>query len=177
MIKKESLVSIGTFFKPHGIKGEVSASFDYEFDPSELRCIILEIEGIFVPFFIENARRRGSSSWLIKLDGVDSEKYAATFSNHDIYALADELPEGLSDEMEDGLYLYDLVGFKLQDHDNPIGIIEGIDDSTANILLQVRDNNGAIIYVPFAEDFITGINKNSETLLMSLPHGLIDLNV
>jgi len=177
MIKKESLVLIGTFFKPHGIKGELSASFDFELDPSELRCIILEVEGIFVPFFIETARRRGSSSCLIKLDGVDSEKAAALFSNHDIYAIADELPKGLSDEMEGGFYLYDLIGFKLQDDENTIGVIEGIDDSTANILLQVRDNNGSIIFVPFADDFIIEINTDSKALLMSLPNGLIDLNV
>ncbi len=175
MIKKESLLEIGSFHKPHGIKGELTATFDYDIEPSELRCIILDIEGIYVPFFIDSFRRRSASSWLIKLDGVDSEIDAVVFSNQDIYAIAAELPEDITDE-EDGFYLYDLEGYKLLADDEEIGVIDGVDDTTANILLIVKSDKGNIIYVPFAEEMITDINKDLKTISMELPAGLLDLN-
>ena len=60
MITPDILTSIGTFFKPHGIKGEISATLDYDIDPSELRCIVLEIDGIIVPFFVDSRRPKGA---------------------------------------------------------------------------------------------------------------------
>lgn len=176
MITPDILTSIGTFFKPHGIKGEISATLDYAIDPSELRCIVLEIDGIFVPFFVDSSRPKGASLWLVKLDGVDSEKSASAFSNHEIYAITAELPEGLVDEGEDGLYLYDLEGYTLKEDENVIGTIDGVDDSTANILLIVKTPSGATVYVPFAEEFLTDIDKDNHTITMTLPEGLIDLN-
>ncbi len=176
MITPDILTSIGTFFKPHGIKGEISATLDYDIDPSELRCIVLEIDGIFVPFFVDSSRPKGASLWLVKLDGVDSEKSASAFSNHEIYAITAELPEGLVDEGEDGLYLYDLEGYTLKEDANVIGTIDGVDDSTANILLIVKTPAGGTVYVPFAEEFLTDIDKDNHTITMTLPEGLIDLN-
>lgn len=176
MITPDTLTSIGAFFKPHGIKGELSATLDYDIDPSELRCIVLEIDGIFVPFFIESSRPKGAASWLVKLDGVDSEKSAAAFSNHEIYAVTAELPEGMVEEDEDGLYLYDLEGYNLKEGDSLIGTIDGVDDSTANILLIVKTPAGGTVYVPFAEEFLTDIDKDNHTITMTLPEGLIDLN-
>lgn len=176
MITPDILTSIGTFFKPHGIKGEISATLDYDIDLSELRCIVLEIDGIFVPFFVDSSRPKGASLWLVKLDGVDSEKSASAFSNHEIYAITAELPEGLVDEGEDGLYLYDLEGYTLKEDENVIGTIDGVDDSTANILLIVKTPAGGTVYVPFAEEFLTDIDKDNHTITMTLPEGLIDLN-
>ena len=176
MITPDILTSIGTFFKPHGIKGEISATLDYDIDPSELRCIVLEIDGIIVPFFVDSSRPKGASLWLVKLDGVDSEKSASAFSNHEIYAITAELPEGLVDEGEDGLYLYDLEGYTLKEDENVIGTIDGVDDSTANILLIVKTPAGGTVYVPFAEEFLTDIDKDNHTITMTLPEGLIDLN-
>lgn len=176
MIKPETLTAIGSFFKPHGIKGELTATLDYELEPSELRCIVLEIDGIFVPFFIESSRSKGAHSWLIKLDGVDSEKSAAAFSNHEIYAVTAELPEGVADEDEDGFYLYDLEGYTLKEDETVVGTIDGVDDSTANILLIVKTPEGSTVYVPFAEEFLTDIDKENHIITMNLPEGLIDLN-
>lgn len=177
MIIKESITSIGSFFKPHGIKGELSATFDYDLLPTDLRCVILEIDRIFVPFFIESARRRGASSWLIKLDGVDSEKAAAAFSNHEIFAVTDELPDDVAEEMQDGFFLYDLEGFTLINDGVELGTIDVIDDSTANVLMTVHTSDDELVYVPFAEDFITDFDKDNKVVAMSLPEGLIELNI
>jgi len=62
MIRRDELTPIGTIYKPHGINGEVTATFEQGVDPESLRCIVLDRDGIFVPFFINSIRSRGSQA-------------------------------------------------------------------------------------------------------------------
>ena len=57
MIRKEEVYKIGIFNKPHGIHGELSFTFtDDIFDRVEAEYLICLLDGIFVPFFIEEYR-------------------------------------------------------------------------------------------------------------------------
>ena len=59
MIRKEEVYKIGIFNKPHGIHGELSFTFtDDIFDRVEAEYLICLLDGIFVPFFIEEYRFR-----------------------------------------------------------------------------------------------------------------------
>ena len=54
MIKQEEVYKIGRIGKPHGINGEVHFLFDDDvFDRVESEYLILDIDGILVPFFME----------------------------------------------------------------------------------------------------------------------------
>lgn len=173
MIKAESLVNIGNVIKPHGIKGEFSAEIDA--DPADLRCLIFDIDGIFVPFYVDATRPRSSQAWLVKLDGVNDERQAAAFIGKEIYALREDLAE--DDECAaDGVYLYDLCGYTLYDNDVLVGEIANIDDSTANILMHVCAPDGKTVFVPFAEELVVGIDSIQNVVIMNLPDGIIDLN-
>ena len=71
MITREELIRIGRFNKPHGVKGELSFTFtDDVFDRTECSYIVCEIDGIFVPFFIEEYRFKSDTTALIKLEDV-----------------------------------------------------------------------------------------------------------
>ena len=73
MIKKEDVYKIGVLTKPHGIKGEVSFSFtDDVFDRVECDYLICLMDGILVPFFIEEYRFKNDSVALVKFDGIDT---------------------------------------------------------------------------------------------------------
>ena len=174
MIKADQLTSIGKVFKPHGIKGELNSMFDYDIDPSELRCIIIEQDGIFVPFFLEGVRSKGTDSWLIKVEGISDEKQASALVNHEIFGLTAELP--FDEEDSDGVHLHDLVGYELWNGDAPLGTIARIDDSTANILMLVEAADGRTVFVPFAEEFITALDTEGRIIKMDLPDGITDLN-
>ncbi len=178
MILRDQLTSIGELHKPHGIKGEITASLDPGINPAGLRCIVLDIDGIFVPFFIDEARPKGAD-WLILIDGIANETQAAELANHEIFTPRADLADILPDEDdEDGLYLSDLVGWTLLLHQTaaPVGVIEDYDDSTSNALIYVTNPAGKKIIVPFAEDFITEIRPDDKTISMDLPQGIIDLN-
>lgn len=181
MIKSTEIIDIGTLLKPHGIKGEISADFDHDVDICSLRCIILDIEGIFVPFFITGVRQGASSSTLITIDGVMTEDDAKELCGKDVFALKSDLPETVAD-VDDGFYLADLIGFKVvSDEGQTIGTIEDFDDSTSNILLivqpeRVNECESKRLYIPFADEYITQIDADGHSITMSLPSGLLELN-
>lgn len=175
MIRKEDLTEIGAFHKTHGIKGELSATFDYDLEPDGLRCLVLEIDGIFVPFFIESWRGRGADRYLIKLEGINDETEASAISKLPIFGISSELPVE-EDSDDDGVYLYDMIGYNLYDKDTPVGIIESINDTTENILFNVETSEGNIVYIPFAEELIESFDTEAKTIVMDLPEGIINLN-
>lgn len=172
-ITRSDLRTIGRIYKTHGIKGEMAADIDVA--PNALRCILLEIDGIFVPFFIESFRPRGRESWLIKLRGIDDEMQAATFVGHDIYGVASELPAGQPGE-PDEVVLEDLIGFDLFDGKIPVGKIDDIDDATDNILFIVARPDGSNIYVPFSDELLIDYDLDKRFISLDLPEGLLDLN-
>ena len=54
MIKAEEVYKIGRLGKAHGVKGEVSFQFDDDiFDRVDADYLVLDIDGILVPFFME----------------------------------------------------------------------------------------------------------------------------
>lgn len=176
MIKREEIVEIGSLNKPHGINGEINASIDSGIQLTELRCIILDIDGIFVPFFIEALRTKGTDSYLLTIDGVENEDAAMALSKKTIYALKDDCPNLGILEDNDGMYAEDFIGFTaVDDNDTLIGKIVDIDESTENILFIIERTDGNSIYIPVADEFIIDIDIDRNMVTMSLPDGLIDL--
>lgn len=181
MITSDEIIEIGAFVKPHGVKGEISAQIDYEIDLQELKCLIIDIDGIFVPFFVKCVRPKSSHSVLVTLDDVNSDVEAKDFSGKSIFALkADfyaQLPEDDSD-VEGGVYLSDLIGFILKDDSGkPLGTVVDFDDSTANLLLKIKpmDEAGSEFFLPAADDLISEIDTESKILTMEIPDGILSL--
>lgn len=98
MIDKEKLVEIGKFQKTHALKGELNAILDI---PEEYvkdgNPLIIETDGIPVPYYAESIRGKGTTSFLIKLEGVDSVEDAAEFVNSAILVPRDELQDYVGD--------------------------------------------------------------------------------
>lgn len=179
MIEERDLSAVGKFQKTHALKGELNAILDI--DPEffeEGNPAIVSVEGLFVPFFANGVRPKGTTSYLIKLEGVNTEEDAKPFVNKTIYALRSELTSYLDLEEGDILDEEDLVGFTVLDNEtgNILGIIESVDSSTANLLFIVKSPDGDELFVPAAEELIESVDENEKKILMKLPEGLIDLN-
>ena len=62
MIRREDVFKIGRMGKPHGVKGELSMQCDDDvFDRVDADYLVLDIDGILVPFFIEEYRFRSGT--------------------------------------------------------------------------------------------------------------------
>lgn len=179
MIKEEEISAVGKLQKTHALKGELNVMLDI--DPEYLESgnpAIIDIDGIFVPFYAESVRSKGSFSYLVKFDGIDSEFEARKLVNKTVYAVKDKLKEYLEDNYDDEYALYDdLIGCTIVDVETGvIGKVVDIDSNTENELFIVETPEGNIVYIPLTEDFIKEIDEANRTILMTLPDGLLDLN-
>ena len=179
MIKFDRLTRIGVLLKPHGIKGEILLELDIDVDLEALRCVVLDIDGIFVPFFINSVRPRSVHSALITIDDINDDVSAKSMCGKDLYVFTEELDSEIVEDLKGGFYLSDLIGYNLEVKNlGVIGKISDFDDSTENYLLIVdsTENEGKKIFIPLAQEFITGIDDIARKLEMDLPEGLIELN-
>lgn len=176
MIRNDEIIPVGTFVKPHGIKGEITCRIDRDVDLGTLRCLVVDIDGIYVPFFVDSYRPRSTESVLIKLSDIDDEYKAQALCGKEIFALVSDIPEAENDAVSDGFYLSDFIGYTLlDDSGRKIGVVDDFDDSTENVLLIVKSGESKI-YIPVVEEFILSIDATDRIITMRLPEGLIDLN-
>lgn len=176
MIKKEDIIEIGKFQKTHALKGELNALLDIDEDfVTDGHALIVEMEGIYVPFYGESIRQKGQESFLIKLKDIDSQEKAQEFVNKAIYALRTDLVEYMDDpDME---LVQDFIDYEIVDSAlGSIGKVVDVDDSTQNVLLVVETPQSETVYVPIAEEFITAIDDDRMVIETNLPEGLVDLN-
>jgi 16S rRNA processing protein RimM len=169
MIRAEEVYKIGRLGKSHGVKGEVSFQFDDDiFDRVDADYLVLDIDGILVPFFMEEYRFRNDSVCLVKFCDIDTQQRAQELTGCDVY-----FPRALAEEAEDVPSLASLVGFEIVDASNrkAIGTIADIDDSTVNILFEME--NGMLI--PANDDLIEDIDAEQRTITMNIPEGLLSL--
>ena len=112
MISLDEIFPIGQINKPHGVNGELSFTFSSDvFDTEEIPYLIMEIEGIYVPFFIEEYRFRTNSTGLIRFQDINTEEAARELNGLTIYVLKKYLDKVENEEIE----LAYFAGFTLID--------------------------------------------------------------
>jgi 16S rRNA processing protein RimM len=169
MIKREDVYKIGKLGKTHGVSGELSFLFDDDvFDRADADYLILDIDNILVPFFIEEYRFKTDNNAIIKFEGIDTQDRAREFTGSDVY-----FPRELNDEEENGLSWAAIVGFDIIDASTSktVGRIASVDDSTINILFELEDGK----LMPASEELITDIDKHKKTITIDLPKGILEL--
>lgn len=174
MIAEESVYKVGSLTRVHGLKGEISFAFtDDVWDRVDADYLVLRVDGILVPFFLEEYRFRSDSVALLKFVDIDNADDALPYVGCDVYFPFDLTPE---DAPED-LRWSNFTGFSvfLKDVDGMVGTISHVDDSTANVLFTIDMASGEVL-VPAVEEFIVDVDYASRRLTLDLPEGLLDLN-
>lgn len=170
MIRQEEVYRIGRLGKPHGVRGELLFQFDDDvFDRTEADCLIIEVDGILVPFFIEEYRFRSDSTAILKLEDIDTQERARQLTNCEVYFPRDLTPHDDEEELRWSFF----VGFELVEAGTgrTIGRIAHVDDQTANILFELEDGT----LIPAAEELITDVDHDARRITIDLPEGLLEL--
>ena len=178
MITREELIGIGHYNKSHGINGEISATIDVEPDLLlDLSCLVSEIDGIFVPFFVDALRSKTSDTVLLTIDGINNEHDAMHLVNHDIYALKREYRQESEDADADGYPLDYFIGFDLIDEKgNRVGRIIDVNEQTENAIFVIECDDKNELLVPASDDLIVEFDLDKKMMVMDLPEGLLELN-
>lgn len=175
MIRRQDLTAIGRILKTHGTDGQLNMDlYDPDgYDPQPDDCMIFELEGIYVPFFLTQARPRGDMGAIIKLEDVETDAQAAVFCGKEAYVENHGLESGDDKDGEIDMTLDELVGYKIFDTDGTeVGVITDFNDVTENFFFEVRRQDNTDVYVPAVSELITDLDIDNKTITMDLPTGL-----
>lgn len=164
MILATDIFLIGTLTRTHGQNGEIQCHLinDCWFD-SQAQFVVLQIDGIFVPFRVLEWREKGEDMlWMIQ--NVNSESDARRLIGCQVYMLRSDM----ADTVEDTSLTYqDLIGWTLITSHKQRRIVQ-VDETTINTLAILDDGS----MVPLHEDLIQEIDSVAKQLVLDLPQGL-----
>lgn len=162
-----SLYRIGRIGRPHGIKGEVQMQVDDDvFDRVESEYVFLQVDGIAVPFFMEEYRFKSDEICLVKFEDVDTQDKARQLTGCEVL-----FPRDIAETDEHDLTYAELVGYELVDDntDKVLGKIAYVDDTTENILFELENE----ILIPAAEELIVDVDSDNHRIRVNVPEGLV----
>lgn len=165
---------IGKLGKPHGVKGEITFMFEDDvFDRVDADFLALDIDGILVPFFMEEYRFRSNESALVKFCDVDTQERARQLTGCNVY-----FPRYMADDRTEDISWAAIVNFEIVDSesDKVVGEILSVDDSTLNILFEVRTSDGKVLLIPASEELIRNVDTKKRQISVELPQGILDLD-
>ena len=159
--------------KKYSFKGELLAKLDTD-EPDlydNLDAIFIDLRGNLVPFFVESSQLHKSDLLRLKFEDVDTEADADALMKTELYLPLDLLPKLDGNKF----YFHEVIGFKIKDEKfGEVGLIRGINDTTAQSLFEI-DRNGVEILIPMNDEFIVKVDRDNETIIVNTPEGLIDL--
>lgn len=174
MIKADDVFKIGIIRSLHGVNGEVEMTFnETALDLSETTSVFLKINGLLVPFFIEDCRFKNNYTVVIQFEHTDSME-ARQLCGVEVFILRSALPaphrKGQSD--------WDcLIGFSVEDeNESPIGMVREVLTATSNILLYVQRPDSTEVLLPLHPDLLVRCDEKERKIVMRLPDGLLTLN-
>lgn len=174
MITPEDVFQIGRLGRPHGVKGEITFQIsDDVFDRVDAEYLLLELDGILVPFFMEEYRFKSDTTVLVKFCDIDSQEKARELTGCGVY-----FPRSETAGTDDGMLSWaEVVGYIVKDTTTgtTVGAICSVDTSTENVLFEVTDDGGGICLIPANPELIADIDTDSRTIAMSLPEGLLSI--
>jgi 16S rRNA processing protein RimM len=174
---REDCVILGYISKAHGLKGEVKFAYDVQEiqDYLDVRTIYLAkknmpLEKVRISRLNPHANKQG----ILKIVGVNARGEAEALVGSEVWFPVERLPK-----LEEGqVFYFEIIGFGVSDKaKGPIGKIRDIYETGAEDLLVVDNPDGKEILIPFQKPIYLHTDRDTETVHVDLPDGLLELYV
>ena len=173
MIRRDEVYKIGKLGKPHGVKGEITfAITDDVFDRVDAEYLVLDIDGILVPFYMEEYRFKNDENVLVKFEDIDTQEQARNYTGCEVF-----FPRHLSDSDEENLSWAEIIGFHLVDvvTGKTVCTRDHGGDSTLNLPFEVTTPDGNDVLIPASNDLIEEVSAEKKEIRMAVPEGLLEI--
>lgn len=163
---------IGYITKTRGLKGELQLFFEFEdYLDLDFDVLFIEIDRKLVPFFVGSIKVQKNSTAYLNLDDVDHIDKAQPLLRKKVYLSNDKLPERDPDDFR----YTDLIGFLAIDEvEGELGEITHVQELPQQFIATVNYDEQDLLF-PLSEDFIVGIDRDEEIIVVNLPEGLVDI--
>jgi len=169
----QEFITIARVVKTQGRHGEVAAELHTDFPEKfaeRKNLFALDASG-------QRRELRLDEHWLhksyvvLKFAGVASINDAESLIGSEI-----QVPLEQRAELEAGAYVSDLVGCAVFDRGRAIGTVKDVQFGAGEAPLLVVHEGSKELLIPFAQEFIAGIDIQGKRVEMKLPAGMLELD-
>ena len=172
-MRKEDCFYLGKIVRKHSFRGEVVIKLDTD-EPElyqNLESVFVALGNDLVPFFIETISLQKGNQLRIRFEDVENEADADAILGVEVYLPLKFLPKLTGNKF----YFHEIIDFDMEDVNyGYIGVIEGVNDSSAQPLFEVN-SNGTDVFIPMIDNFIKKVDRENKKIIVETPEGLIDL--
>ena len=172
-MRKEECFYLGKIVSKYSFKGEVLVKLDTD-EPEiyeNMESVFVSLGNNLVPFFIDRCRLHKSALLRIDFEEVKDETAADKILGSELYLPLQFLPPLTGDKF----YFHEVIGFRLMDEvHGDIGVIQAVNDSASQELFEV-EKDGKELLIPINDDIIIKVDRESKTIHVKTPEGLVDL--
>lgn len=177
MLHKEDFERIGVVGRTHGIHGEVSMKLSVDISgllEEERVFLMLEEQGLLIPYAIEAHRSKAGDVDLVRLAGIGTKETAERLTGLSVWL--DKAYIGDDELSEDPHDWSRYIGYTVYDAETmaTIGSVVDVDDSTLNVLLLIETEADEELMLPIAEELLEGFDDTEHRLVLRIPQGLLD---
>jgi 16S rRNA processing protein RimM len=173
MIRKEDNLLLGTITRSHGTKGSVLLRLR-NIKPEDIKkreSVFVDVDGLLVPFFIDEFKTATNDSVILKFGNIDSETEARSFAGSEVFISPHQIKISRKSKAEiNSLKGYTVIDKKLG-FIGKAGEMAGISN---NPLIEIVHGGGKWL-LPFHEDIILEINVQKREILIEAPEGLFEI--
>lgn len=167
----EDCFLLGTLVKTHGYNGQIVLKVNQQYQErlEILESVFLLMDGILVPFFIEEMEEYNISSFLLKIDEIDSKNEAAGFIGKDVFLPIAEFEK----ENHSSQSSVSVIGYQIKSENNlNLGFVKEIREIPGNPLFVISYMESEIM-IPANDELILDINHKDKIISMTIPDGLL----
>src|SRR3954467_6338832 len=171
---QQEFITIARVAKTQGRHGEVAAELHTDFPEKfaeRKKLFALDADGKRRELQLDEHWPH-KSYVVLKFAGVDSISDAEALVGCEI-----QVPRERRAEVESGAaYVSDLVGCAVFDHGRAIGNVKDVQFGAGEAPLLVVSEGSTEMLIPFAQEFIAGIDIQGKRVEMKLPAGMLELD-
>lgn len=169
MADQKSQTLVGKVLDAHGIKGDIYC-FVFSGDAS----FVSKLKEIYLNEnkFIINRAKPFKKGFIASLASVDNRNRAEELKGAEVRVESSVF----TSQPGEAFYLVELLNYKVKD--KVLGVVGSIESFSSNGIqdLFVVTANGRSCEIPFVKEFVTFIDHENQTIEMSLPEGLVEIN-
>ena len=173
MTIKENYIQIGILRKSFGTDGYLKLQLieGFEKDLKKLKHLFLKVSGQYLPYFIEDIEINGDV--LIKFDEISNPEETKTVLNLDVFIQDTQI--NLKNHKK-GLLKTGVLDFQVFENEVLIGTVTDILEYPSQTMAEI-EHQGNSFLIPLVEEFVKDIDLKNKKLYVSLPIGLMDINM
>ncbi len=137
---------------------------------AKIKVIFLEQKkDELLPYFVENARKKGEDDLFLKLEGINSKESASKFMRREVWMKEEEVQIHTHKNNPIGW-----VGYHIMDKGNDLGSILEIIEQPHQVLCRL-EIDGKEVLIPINDQTLEKIDHKTRRLLLNLPDGLLEI--